>query len=212
MKRTALIIALGFAATFAGCQPKVENDGAKSENSTIETIMARRSIRNYKPAIVSRDTMQIIANCGINAPSGMNMQPWAIRIVDNQQLLDEMTQAWLASMNEQQREKMTSDKNFRNMFRNAPTVVFIANPADGNGAYDCGLLSENMMLAAQSMGIGSCCLGGPIGFLKSDAAKKFVEKLDLPEGYSLLYAIGFGYPNETPDAKPRDNGKVKFID
>ena len=59
-------------------------------NSTIETIMQRRSIRKYKPQTVSRDTLQLIAECGINAPNAMNRQSWEVRIVDNPDTMDKI--------------------------------------------------------------------------------------------------------------------------
>ena len=69
-----------------------------------------------------------------------------------------------------------------------------------------------MMLAAQSMGLGTCCLGGPVRFLNSNAdAKFFLDLLDIPEGYKLNYIHDIGYPDENPDAKPRDASKVKYI-
>jgi hypothetical protein len=43
-------------------------------------------------------------------------------------------------------------------------------------------------------------------------ARPYVERLNFSEGYELLYAIGVGYPDETPDAKLRDTTKVQFID
>lgn len=99
------------------------------------------------------------------------------------------------------------------MFRNAPTVVFIANdPSYDCSQIDCGLLGGNMILTAQSMGIGSCCLGGPARFMKSPEATEYLKKLNFSEGYELLYCIAFGYPDESPAAKPRNEGKVQFID
>ena len=96
------------------------------------------------------------------------------------------------------------------MFRNAPNLICVATAQGGN--LDCGLLGENMMLAAQSMGLGTCCLGGPVRFLKeNEDAKFFIEKLGFSEGYDLIYILAIGYPDETPAAKPRDESKVKFI-
>ena len=62
------------------------------------------------------------------------------------------------------------------------------------------------------MGIGSCCLGGPARFMKSPEAAEYLKKLNFSEGYELLYCIAFGYPDETPAAKPRNAEKVQFID
>jgi len=182
-------------------------NGNVSENQVIETIMTRRSIRAYEDRAVPRDTMELIAECGINAPNGMNRQDWAIRIVDSPEFINGLTEAFV-----KENPQMGKDPNFKNMFRNAPTVVFIGAPEGTGSGINCGLLGENMILAAWSMGIGSCCLGGPIAFMNSEGGAEYLSKLNLPEGYSLLYAIGFGYPAEKPEARPRDKSKIQFID
>lgn len=189
-------------------QPAAGNE-ADSTNQVIETIMARRSVRKYLPQPVNRDTMQVILDCGINAPNGQNKQSWAIRVVDNPEFINGLTEVYKKA-----NPKVAEDPNFRNMFRNAPTVVFIANDtAYDFSQVDCGLLGENMILSAWSMGIGSCCLGGPIRFMKTDpGAAEYLKRLNIPEGYELLYCIAFGYPDESPAAKPRDASKVMFVE
>lgn len=189
-------------------QPAAENE-ADSTNQVIETIMARRSVRKYLPQPVNRDTMQVILDCGINAPNGQNKQSWAVRVVDNPEFINGLTEVYKKA-----NPKAAEDPNFRNMFRNAPTVVFIANDtAYDFSQVDCGLLGENMILSAWSMGIGSCCLGGPIRFMKTDpGAAEYLKRLNIPEGYDLLYCIAFGYPDESPAAKPRDASKVMFVE
>ena len=152
--------------------------------------------------------LQKIVECGINAPSGMNKQPWQVRVVDSREYIDGITDVFRKA-----NPRMADDASFKNIFRNAPAVIFIASPADGSGQLDCGLLGENMILAAQSMGLGTCCLGGPVAFMNGNAdAKPYVERLNLPEGYTLLYAIAVGYPDEKPEAKPRDAAKVQFVE
>jgi nitroreductase len=178
-------------------------------NAVIETIMTRRSVRKYQPQAVNRDTMQIIVECGINAPNAINRQAWEIRVVDNPEVIKKLTDLYVKD-----NPKEAENPNFINMFRNAPTVAFIAN--DTTFAYspvDCGLMAENMILSAWSMGIGSCCLGGPARFMKSNPeANKYLQEMGFSENYDLLLCIGFGYPAETPKAKPRDAAKVKFMD
>ena len=182
----------------------VEATVAKGEKGVVETIMSRRSIRKYKPEAIEREKMQAIVECGINAPNGMNKQSWEIRVVDNPEFINGLDEAF---------KKEDPKVEFKKMFYNAPTVVFIANdPTYDMSRIDCGLLGENMILSAWSMGIGSCCLGGPVRFMKSPVAAEYMKKLDFSEGYELLYAIAFGYPDETPAAKPRKTDKVKFID
>lgn len=80
-------------------------------------------------------------------------------------------------------------------------------------AYDCGLLAGNVMLAAQSMGVGSICLGSPVRFINdAENSAEILGLLGFSEGYELSLCVGLGYANEAPDAKPRDWGKVKFLD
>ena len=176
-------------------------------NPMLSNMMARRSIRKYLDKPVEHEKLEVIVRAGINAPSGMNRQPWIIRVVEDQKLIADVTEVYKRNNPEQ----VKRDKDFKNMFRNAPNLICVCTPAEG-GALDAGLLGENMMLAAQSMGLGTCCLGGPVRFLNSNAeAKFFLDRLDIPEGYKLNYILAIGYPDEQPDAKPRDASKVKYI-
>ena len=183
-----------------------------TDNPVLRTIMERRSIRKYKTDPVPREKMDIILRCGINAPSAMNGQPWEVRVVDNPEFIDGVTKLFVESAKDDERMlKMVQDPGFKNMFHNAPAVIFIAGK-DGEGKFDCGLLSENIMLAAHAMGLGTCCLGSPIGFMKSDLATDYRKRLDFSEGYELYYAIAIGYPDESPEAKPRDASKVRYVE
>lgn len=185
---------------------EVAQDSAK--NQVVETIMTRRSIRQYKPEAVEREKMQTIVECGINAPNAMNRQPWEVRVVDNPGYINGVTELYKKA-----NPQAAADSTFRNMFRNAPTVVFIGHDTKSESSpFDCGLLAENMMLSAWSMGIGSCCLGSPARFMMTPEAAEYLKKLNFSEGYELLYCIGFGYPDETPAAKPRETSKVQFVE
>ena len=177
-------------------------------NPVISNIMARRSIRKYLDKPVEHEKLEMVVRCGINAPSGMNRQPWIVRVVEDQQLIADVTEVYKRNNPEQ----VKRDKDFKNMFRNAPNLICVCTLAEGGGELDAGLLGENMMLAAQSLGLGTCCLGGPVRFLNANAdAKFFLDRLDIPEGYKLNYILAIGYPDEQPDAKPRDAAKVKYI-
>ncbi len=186
----------------------IEADIQIEVNPVLSNIMARRSIRKYLDKPVEHEKLEILVKCGINAPSGVNRQPWIVRVVEDQKLIADVTEVYKQANAEQ----VKRDKDFKNMFRNAPNLICVCTPANGGGELDAGLLGENIMLAAQSMGLGTCCLGGPVRFLLSnEKAKFFIERLDIPSDYKLNYIIAVGYPDEQPDAKPRDVSKVKFI-
>ena len=186
----------------------IEADMQMEVNPVLSNMMARRSIRKYLDKPVEHEKLEVIVKCGINAPSGMNRQPWIVRVVEDQKLIADVNEVF----KQENPEQVARDKDFKNMFRNAPNLICVCTPANGGGELDAGLLGENMMLAAQSMGLGTCCLGGPVRFLLSnEKCKFFLERLDIPADYKLNYILAIGYPDEQPDAKPRDASKVKYI-
>ena len=186
----------------------IEADICMEVNPVLSSIMARRSIRKYLDKPVEHEKLEVIVKCGINAPSGVNRQPWVVRVVEDQKLIADVTEIY----KQENAEMVKRDKDFKNMFRNAPNLICVCTPANGGGELDAGLLGENIMLAAQSLGLGTCCLGGPVRFLLSnEKCKFFLDRLDIPSDYKLNYIIAIGYPDEQPDAKPRDASKVKYI-
>lgn len=195
---TALLLALG-ALAFT-CNAQAQTPESKNVD---DVIMARRSIRKYKDQRVSRDVLDKIMNLGINAPSGQNRQAYEIRVVDDPKLVKEISDAAnpaLAGTN-------------RNIFVNAPCVVFIAADKSYDlSQIDCGILCQTIMLGAWAEGVGSCCLGAPVRSLKTNpACKPYLDKLGFSEGYELIICVGLGYADESPAAKPRKAEKVKFV-
>ena len=203
----AALVAMTLASCTGGASGEQKEAAVQQKNEVIETIMSRRSIRQYKDMPVERTKMDTILMCGINAPNGMNRQSWEIRVV-GKEYIDGVTKLYV-----EENPDAAKDPSFKNIFRNAPVAVLVAADTEYElSQIDCGLLGENMMLSAWSMGIGSCCLGSPVRFLKSETAKEFYDKLQFSDGYELVYAIGFGYPDEAPAEKPRDAQKIKYVD
>ncbi len=215
MRVVKFMVTILGAAAIAGCcnceEKKQEEQCAceQEKNVVVENIMTRRSIRDYKDEPVDRETMAKVLECGIYAPSAMNMQAWVVRVVDSKEFIDGVT-----AIAVEQNPQLKEQEEFRNIFRNAPTVAFIAIPEESySGEFDSGLLAENMMLSAWSMGIGSCCLGSVVPVMNSEEAKPYLERLNLPEGYKLMIAIAFGYPaQDIPEAPARDASKAYYVE
>ena len=203
-------VALSACSLQPSNQPIEQNmDKMDKVEVVTDLMMSRRSIRAYKEEAVSRETLNEILRCGINAPNGRNLQSYEIRIVDSPELIKAMTEAVVKDMPE-----VAKRPGFKNIFVNAPGVIFIAYDTRYDFAQvDCGLLGENIILAAWARGIGTCCLGSSARFLlQSPSAKPYLDRLNFSEGFELLYCIGYGYPDETPEAKPRKESMIQFID
>lgn len=207
--KTLLTFALA-TLMFASCnQPKEQNAETESSNDAVtELMMSRRSIRKYKDSLINKETLDEILKCGVNAPNGKNLQAYEIRVLSSA-LIDSITSA-VVKDNPQIGER----EGFKNIFVDAPCVLCIAYDTTYDmSQVDCGLLGENIILSAWLKGIGSCCLGSSARWIKdSPSAKPYLDKIGFSEGYELLYCIALGYPDETPEAKPRTMDKIKYME
>lgn len=214
MKTISRLFLIAGLASLSACTPsqkntEAQNAASESKNQVVETIMSRRSIRKYMQRPVEQEKLQQILECGINAPNGQNKQSWEIRVVNTPGFISE-----LDSLNRSMAVARGADASkINHAAYGAPVLVFIANDTTYDfSQVDCGLLGANMILTAETLGLGSCCLGGIARTMKSPEAESLLKRLELPENYNLLYAISIGYPDESPAAKPRNTEKIKFID
>jgi nitroreductase len=159
-----------------------------------ENIMNRRSIRMYKPDQVSKAQLDTLVKCAINAPSAGNGQSWQVRVIMSQELMAKI-------------RKINPDFAY-----GAPNVIVIAKDKNsGISSADCGFLAQNILLMAEAMNLGTVVLGGMSGIPNNPKAKEIMAALDIPDTHEVIFAIAVGYKNEHPDARPRDAGKVRFI-
>ena len=210
MKKT--LCGLAAALMLTACNDnKMQQTGTDIDSAKVmtELMMSRRSIRAYKDSVISRETLNDILKWGINAPNGKNLQSYESRVIDSPALIDSMTQAVVKD-----KPEIAQREGFKNIFVNAPCVVCIAYDTQYDMAQiDCGLLGENIILAAWAKGIGSCCLGSSARWLlDSPSAKPYLDRLAFSKGYQLLYCIALGYPDETPEAKPRRDDMIRFVE
>lgn len=210
MKKLLLGIAAALSMTACNENKQLQQTADIDTASVVnDLMMSRRSIRAYKDSVISREILNEILKYGINAPNGQNLQSYEIRVIDSPALIDSITQAVVKD-----NPKIAERDGFKNIFVNAPCVVCIACDTQYDMAQiDCGLLGENIILAAWAKGIGSCCLGSFARWiLDSPSAKPYLDRMAFSKGYKLLYCIALGYPAETPKAKPRRDDMIKFMD
>lgn len=207
-----LLLGIAAALSMTACnENKQQQQTADIDTASVvnDLMMSRRSIRAYKDSLISRETLNEILKYGINAPNGQNLQSYEIRVIDSPALIDSITQAVVKD-----NPKIAERNGFKNIFVNAPCVVCIACDTQYDMAQiDCGLLGENIILAAWAKGIGSCCLGSSARWIQdSPSAKPYLDRMAFSKGYKLLYCIALGYHAETPKAKPRRDDMIKFMD
>ena len=171
------------------------------KNAVLDNIRTRRSVREYLDRDVSDEDIKKIIDAGIHAPSSFDSQPWFFVVIKNREMMQRMSDhckpRLLAQLEDVTHDnavhfkKMLATDEF-NIFYNAPVVVIVlGNNAGFTTDYDCSLCAENMMLAAHSMGIGSCWIGTAC-FIQDNP--EFLEELGITPDYRVIAPVVFGYP------------------
>lgn len=184
-------------------------------NNFLELIKSRRTIRKFKPEQISKDKLDAIIEAGLYAPSGLNAQDWHFTIIQDSSILDELNrdikEAAQTSNLPDKFKKAFSNENL-NVFYGAPTVILISG--EENGLYalaNTSAASQNIMLAAHAVGLGSCWIGTIDMLFNSDKKNEYLSKLKIPKGYSPLHAIVVGEKDMNPIAPKRRENTVTYI-
>jgi nitroreductase len=183
-------------------------------NQVLEVIKKRRSWRAFEAKPVSKKLIENVLDAGNEAPSGMNSQPWRFVVVESaafrKRLFDAAYPKWRRvyedlMKNPASAEDATKYGRMKDpVYYSAPIVVFVI----GKGAVNCALCCENMMLAAESLGLGSCYVY--FGSLIKDDPE-IVNELELGEKDEIYGPILLGYPKGEPEVPPKKPVKVKWV-
>ena len=180
-------------------------------NTVIETILKRRSIRKYKETPVNKEDLELILKCGLYAPSSMDSRSWYFTVVHDQEVIDWINECNVASyppaVYEEEKDREGS------IFFNAPSIILVSKDnSNGSGDINASLAAENMCIAAESLGLGTCIIGLAAFMFQTEEAPLYEKKLQIPEGYKPIYAITVGYPDEKPETPDIPLNKVTIIE
>lgn len=182
-----------------------------------ELLKKRRSIRQYKTIEVPQELIERVVQAGLYAPSGKNRQNWRFFIVQGEkrnQYLAHSQKSWLPLRDVLKQRLKPSLYEFTERFfytlGGAPVIIFCysQNTADEKHLTSVGsvyMAVENIVLAAQLEGLGTCTMGAPLEIQKEvDEFLGVTSRDDYKRGeLQLLCAITLGYPNHEPPSAPR---------
>jgi nitroreductase len=186
--------------------------------NTIDAILKRYSCRAFTDKKLSREDIETIALAAVASPSGMNRQHWRIAAVTNPELLAELEAEGMKQLVDLPDKALYERILSRGgkLYYNTPCMFIVpVKAAEPNTAelFDCGIVSENIALAATSLGIDSLICGLAAFSFAGDKKDYFKEKLGFPEGYDIGIAVLLGYA-AVPGGKPHepDLGKISYIE
>lgn len=173
-------------------------DGARTtagtgEQTALDAIMTRTSIRTYQNRPVGSDTVELLLRAAMAAPSAVNRQPWTFVVVDDKALM----------------QQFADSLQYAKMAASAPLAVVVCADLSRNpGAsgewwvMDASAASENLLLAAHAVGLGAVWTGV---YPRSERVKAVRDILKLPEYVVPLNVIPIGYPADYPEPKQKWN-------
>ncbi|MFR9652157.1 MAG: nitroreductase family protein [Rikenellaceae bacterium] len=186
MKRKTLLSILVLLS--AGC---LSLSAQNYKNATLKSIHERTSVRAYTSQPVDKESLIELVKAGMAAPTAMNKQPWEFIIIQDRATLDKLSK-------------------IKPPVGKAPAAIVVLGNTTVSGSWmlDCSAATQNILLAATSMGLGSVWTGA-YGNAKFEELLK--ESLSLPEGVMPLSVIAVGYAEGTPTPKNKYvESKVHF--
>jgi len=181
------------------------------KNPVQDAILKRCSTRAFTAEALTDEQLRALADAALAAPSSMNRQPWQVIVVTDQALIEEMDGDTLETFRAMGNTGVVDRVSSRGgrVFYNAPCVIHL--PVCDKDLLDAGIAVENIALAAEGMGLGSCIIGMIGALFSGPKAQAWKQKLQFPEthDYAIAIAVGHKAAEGTPHAQ--DPGKVTYI-
>lgn len=174
-------------------------------NETLKIIKQRRSIRSFKNEQIKEEELQAVLEAGLYAPNAGG-QAWHFTVIQNKELLNKLNLAAKEAARQMDLEhlrELGNNEQF-NCLYGAPTLIIVSGneqspiPLDA----DCAAATQNILLAAESIGLGTCWIFFVLMAFYSPKGFGLKQELKIPEGYKPYYAAVLGYKNEAITAAP----------
>ena len=177
-------------------------------NQTINDIITRRSVKKYQDKEVPLELVEQVVKAGMYAPSGMNKQAAKIIAVTNKQMRNRLSKINLDIV---MGRNLTTSSGHNDPFYGAPVVLVVLARKDiGTHIYDGTLVMENMMIAANSLGLGSCWIHRAKETFECEEGKQILKELGIADEYEGIGNCILGYAADNA-IKPQAPRKEDFV-
>lgn len=184
-------------------------------NDVLAVIKRRRSIRAFLPKQIEREKVDAIVEAGLYAPNGGD-QEWhftVVRNADKLEALNRLSKQHASTCGLPWLESLGKDENFHSVYH-APTVILVSsNPNSYTAESDTSAATENILLAAESLDIGSCWGYFVTQAFQTTEGPAIAKELGIPEGHRIYTSVMLGYKaGETPVAAERKTGLITYVE
>jgi nitroreductase len=185
------------------------------QNETLALIKSRRSVRSFKEEQITEEELQAVLEAGQYAPSAMNQQQWHFTVVQNKEIMEMLNRdarQGVSQFKNEHLQQLVRNEKFH-IFYHAPTVIIVSGNENAMAvAEDCAAANENMLLAAEAIGLGACWVNMVRFAFIGEKDRFYREKLGIPEGFKPFYSVILGYKNTgVLQAPARKENLVNYI-
>ena len=178
------------------------------QNEIIKIIKQRRSVRSYDDTQISENILNTIIEAGIYAPNGSGNIEKDIffTIIQNKEILNKinlLAKEFAKKSKMEWLNELGDNKDF-NCLYNAPVLIIVSYNVESICAvYDCSAVTQNMLLASESLGLGSCWLYFPLQAFEHEKGNELLKKIKIPKGYKPITSMIIGH---------KENNKINLIE
>mgnify|MGYP000887693769 CR=1 FL=1 len=182
-------------------------------NETLKNIKQRRSVRSFKPEQIKDEELKAVLEAGLYAPNAGN-QAWHFTAIQNAEVLNKLNllAKEAARLMGGPLAALGNDETFHCMY-NAPTLIIVSSDEQSIcPEVDCAAAVQNLLIASESIGLGSCWIFFVTLAFASTQAMELRKELQIPNGYKPYYGAVLGYKNtSTADIPKRNPNLITYI-
>ena len=182
-------------------------------NETLKNIYERYTCRDFKETPLSEQQIEYLVNAALASPSAMNLQPWHVIMVTDKALIDELDEEGMSILRAEEDQTTYERMMSRGgkLFYNAPCLAIVLSDDSKWGTLDCGILCQNMVLAAESLGLGTCIVGMAGVPINGPKAEEHKKRLGFPEGHSFAIGVLVGEIISGKEPHEHERSKISYV-
>ena len=182
-------------------------------NETLKTIADRYSCRDFADTLLISEQIKAIVDAALAAPSGVNRQPWHVIMITDKNLIEELDAECMNMLAAAEDKTMYERIKSRGgkVYYNAPCMVMVASDNSKYATLDCGILCQNVALAAHALGLGSVICAMAEIPLNGSRGNELKKRMKFPDGYGFGMAVLVGTSKSGKAPNEPDAAKVTYI-
>lgn len=197
-KIVSLVLAIALLAAWVQLIAVKNHPAVNKQEVVLQNILNRKSVRSYTDQAVERGKLDTLVRMAMAAPSSKDMRPWQFYVIDDARLLSQLADTM-------PRAKMLREAKAAIVVCGDTTVVDDQGRSSRGWVNDCSAATENLLLAAEAMGLGAVWVAA---WPYEERMQAVFTLLDMPEGFVPMAVIPIGYPKGNPQPKDKFNADL----